>query len=242
MNHSNFFNAAIIIIGNEILSGRTQDLNSNYLAKRLASEGINLMEVRIIPDDEKIIIQTLNLLRANFSYVFTSGGIGPTHDDITAESVASAFKVPIEVNKQATKVLATNYPNGELDLTPARLRMARIPRGATLIENPISKAPGFRLENVFVLAGIPKIFQAMVDSVIGTIQGGDPLLSISVRVRKIESEIAEDLSDIAKQFKNVSIGSYPFEKNGHLGTNLIAIHRDKKLLKKVKISLERLKL
>ena len=233
MKNQNYFDAAVVIIGNEILSGRTQDLNSNYLAKKLSLAGIKLLEVRIIPDDEKVIVSTVNLLRVKYSYIFTSGGIGPTHDDITAESIAKAFGVSLKINEAAVKILATNYSRGALDLTPARLRMARVPEGATLIDNPISKAPGFKIDNVFVLAGIPKIFQGMVRSLLPTLNGGDPILSVSVIISKVESEIAEDLTKIAEKFEDVSIGSYPFEENGLLGTNIIAMHQDKALLQNV---------
>jgi len=233
-------NAAILIIGNEILSGRTLDSNSNYLANELTNNGINLSEVRVIGDEAKKISETVNFLRGQYDYIFTSGGIGPTHDDITAEAIATAFNVPLEINSAAVDLLASHYPNGKADINSARLRMCRIPEGATLIQNPISKAPGFSIENVFVMAGVPSIFRAMTDSTIPQLVGGDPLLSISVRIEKGEGDIATKLSEIAKKHKEVSIGSYPFSQNGRYGTMIVARHKDKDVLNKLERKLQNL--
>ena len=226
--------AAILIIGDEILSGRTLDTNSNYLAGVLTAHGISLMQIKIIPDDKSIIISTVNELRTNHTYVFTSGGIGPTHDDITAEAIAAAFSVPLKIDSRAVALLASHYPNGEADLNTARLRMCRIPEGADLILNPISKAPGFSKGNVFVMAGVPTIFKAMVDSLAPKLTGGEPLLSISLRIDKGEGDIAEQLSKIAEKHQGVSIGSYPFSQNGNYGTMIVVRHTSKKVLEKLK--------
>ena len=224
---------AIIIIGNEILSGRTKDLNSSYLAQKLLRLGISINEIRVVKDDKSQIIATLNSLRKKYTYVFTSGGIGPTHDDITADCVAEAFGVPLPINEEAKKTLASHYPGGEDDLNGARLRMARIPTGASMIENPISKAPGFQIENVFVLAGVPKIFQVMVNSVLRKLDSTDPIISETIKIDKPEGEIADKLEKVALEFPDVSIGSYPFEHNGKIGTNLVIMHRNMKIIRDV---------
>ena len=225
--------AAIILIGNEILSGRTKDLNGNYLAKKLFNLGISVREIRIIPDDKIEIIDSINTFRKKFDYVFSSGGIGPTHDDITAECVAEAFGVPLPINQKAKRMLASNYPGGESDLNEARLRMARIPLGSSLIENSISKAPGFKIENVFVLAGVPKVFQVMVDFVLNNLEPADPIISKTMTIYKPEGEIAGKLSQIASEFPEVSIGSYPFETDGIFGTNIVVISTNKEIINKI---------
>ena len=232
--------AAILIIGDEILSGRTQDTNSNFLAKELTKVGINLSEVRVVPDVDTEIIFAVNTLRSKYAYIFTSGGIGPTHDDITADAIADAFEVKISVNEDAKRILSTNYSDGEKSLNEARLRMARIPHGAILIENPISKAPGFFLKNVYVMAGVPAIFEAMVNSIIPTLVGGSPLLSVSVKVFKSEGDIAKQLNNISVKFSDVAIGSYPFSEGGIYGTNVVARHSNKDILKILKNDLEKL--
>lgn len=213
--------AAMIVIGDEILSGRTQDANTFHLAQELSLAGIDLKEVRVVSDDGKEIVKAVNELRVLFTYVFTSGGIGPTHDDITADSIADAFGVSIDVREDARLVLATNYENGEVDLTEARLRMARIPAGAKLIENPISKAPGFSMDNVHVMAGVPAIFVAMLESLLPGLSGGRPMLSETIRMDFPESEIAGPLAKIANDFPELSIGSYPFSMYGKYGTNIV---------------------
>ena len=240
MKIKNRTSAAILIIGNEILSGRTKDLNGNYLAVELLKLGINVRQIRIVPDEKKEIVGALNALKIKYTYVFTSGGIGPTHDDITADSVAEAFSVPLLLNEKARKMLVSHYANGKDDLNEARLRMARIPAGATLIDNPISKAPGFRIGNVFVLAGVPRIFQAMADSILTNLDSGNPIISKTITISKPEGTIAEKLAEIASSFPEVSIGSYPFNINGDLGTNLVVMHEDAALIRKVVAQLSKL--
>jgi len=233
--------AAILIIGDEILSGRTQDTNGNFLAKKLSELGVNLSEVRVVPDLAQEIVLAINDLRIKYTYVFTSGGIGPTHDDITADAVARAFNVRISINEDAKRILSSNYGDGEKSLNEARLRMARIPHGASLIENPISKAPGFVLNNVYVMAGVPSIFKAMVGSIIPTLVCGSPLLSISVKFFKSEGDIAKKLEEIATKFSDVSVGSYPFSEAGVYGTNVVARHINKDILKAIQNELEQLR-
>ena len=225
--------ASIIIIGNEILSGRTQDTNSNYLAKMLVERGISLEEVRVIPDDHSIIQSIVSNESSTKDYVFTSGGIGPTHDDITAEAIANCFGVPLIVRDDAVKLLAMNYKNGENDLNTARLRMARIPKGAKLIKNKISGAPGFIIKNVFVMAGVPKIFEAMVKEVILDLGSVNPIFSKTVKVLKRESEISDKLWSYADKYKDISIGSYPFNSSGVFGVEIVLRHTDIGLLNKV---------
>lgn len=211
--------ACLLIIGNEILSGRTQDKNLAFIGGRLNDLGVRLMEVRVIPDIEAVIVETLNEVRRRFNYVFTTGGIGPTHDDITADCVAKAFGLPLIVNPEARAILEAHYEPGQL--TEARLRMARTPEGAVLIENPVSKAPGFQVENVFVMAGIPTIMQSMFDSLSHRLVGGKPLQSRTVAVEKGESFIAEGLGKLQDAFPEVEIGSYPFNRDGTFGTRLV---------------------
>lgn len=213
--------AAMLVIGDEILSGRTRDANMHYLAGELTKRGIDLKEVRVVSDSASAIIEAVNALRAQFDNVITSGGIGPTHDDITAETVAAAFGVAIDVRADARAILQARYDAMGTELNEARLRMARIPDGATLIENPISGAPGFSLENVHVLAGVPTIFQAMVASLLPGLTGGQPVLSQSLRINRGEGEIAGPLGDLADQFSDLSIGSYPFQQDGIYGVNVV---------------------
>jgi molybdenum cofactor synthesis domain-containing protein len=213
--------AAILIIGDEILSGRTRDANMYFLAGELTRVGIDLLETRVVSDDTAKIVAAVNALRAAYTYVFTSGGIGPTHDDITADSIAVAFDIEIDVREDARQVLATNYENGLDDLTDARLRMARIPDGATLINNPVSKAPGFTVENVHVMAGVPRVFEAMVAGLLPSLKSGKQVQSESFRADLPESVVAPVLGRIAKAFPNLSVGSYPFTEDGKYGTNLV---------------------
>ncbi|MEM7170291.1 MAG: molybdopterin-binding protein [Pseudomonadota bacterium] len=200
--------ACLLIIGNEILSGRTQDKNLGYLAERLNDWGVRLMEARVIPDVPETIIATLNEVRVRFDYVFTTGGIGPTHDDITSECVARAFGLPHGLHPEAHAILQAHYAPGELN--EARLRMAKTPEGATLIENPISKAPGFQVENVFVMAGVPAIMQVMVDSLRNRVTGGAPMLSRTIKVGLPEGGVAADLGALQDDFPDIEIGSYPY--------------------------------
>lgn len=213
--------AAILIIGDEILSGRTRDSNMHYLAGELTKNGITLAEARVVSDDADAIIGAVNALRAAYDNVFTSGGIGPTHDDITAEAVAAAFDTPIGIRQDAYDLLAAHYAQSGREFNDARQRMARIPDGATLIDNPVSIAPGFTIGNVHVMAGVPSVFQAMVASVLPTLTGGAPMLSQSWRIDRGEGEIAGPLSTLAAEFPDLSIGSYPFQENGAYGSNIV---------------------
>ncbi|MGH1376358.1 MAG: competence/damage-inducible protein A [Alphaproteobacteria bacterium] len=213
------YTAAMIVIGNEILSGRTQDKNINYVANALVKCGISLIEVRIIPDIEDVIVDTVATLKQRVDYVFTSGGIGPTHDDITADCIAKACGVEIKVSQDAHDMLLAHY--GEADLNEARLRMARIPVGASLIPNPVSAAPGFIIENVHVMAGVPRIMQAMTDHVAATLKGGAILESRTVASSMPESVIAKGLGDIQDCYETVEIGSYPYFQDGVLGVNVV---------------------
>ncbi|HBU16662.1 MAG TPA: competence/damage-inducible protein A [Gemmobacter sp.] len=213
--------AAMLVIGDEILSGRTRDGNTHYLAGELTQRGIRLAEARVVPDEQPAIIEAVNALRARWDHVFTSGGIGPTHDDITADAMAAAFGVAITHRADATALLQAHYDRAGLEFNAARQRMARIPDGAALIDNPVSTAPGFTLGNVHVMAGVPNIFQAMVASVLPTITGGQPLLSQSLRVNRGEGEIAGPFGALAAEFPDLSMGSYPFIQNGAHGTNLV---------------------
>ena len=213
--------AAMLVIGDEILSGRTRDANMYHLAGELTKIGIILKEVRVVSDEAAAIVAAVNGLRAQFDIVFTSGGIGPTHDDITADAIAQAFDTQITVRSDARALLQAHYDRAGLDFNEARQRMARIPDGAALIENPVSTAPGFTLDNVHVMAGVPNIFQAMLASVLPTLTGGMPLLSQTLRVNRGEGDIAAPFAALAAEFPNLSMGSYPFLQNGAHGTNLV---------------------
>ena len=212
-------NAAIIIIGNEILSGRTQDTNTSTLAIWLNSIGVKVNEVRVIPDVEKTIIDTLNLLRKENNYVFTTGGIGPTHDDITAASVAKAFGLKYEIHKEAFKILEAYYKPGEFN--DGRQKMVWMPKNAELILNPTSGAPGFSVENVFCLPGVPSILKSMLGALKNKIVGGEPILSYTISLRTVESEIANSLTKVQDQNQDVEIGSYPFFHAGKLGVSIV---------------------
>ena len=213
--------AAMLVIGDEILSGRTRDANMYFLAGELAKHGLDLGEVRIVSDDADAIIKAVKALSGGFDHVFTSGGIGPTHDDITADCMASAFGAAIDVRDDARALLEAHYERTGLELNSARLRMARIPGGATLIDNPVSTAPGFSIGNVHVMAGVPAVFQAMVASILPTLTGGEPLLSQSLRVLSGEGDIAGPLADLAASFPDLSIGCYPFHQDGVYGANIV---------------------
>lgn len=213
--------AAMLVIGDEILSGRTRDTNTHFLAQALTDRGIRLMEARVVADDGAAIVAAVNALRGAWDHVFTSGGIGPTHDDITADAVAAAFGVGISHRADAMALLAAHYDRAGLEFNAARQRMARIPDGATLIDNPVSTAPGFTLGNVHVMAGVPKIFEAMVAGVLATITGGAPLLSQSWQVNRGEGEIAEAFAALAAAYPDLTMGSYPFQRNGAFGTTLV---------------------
>ncbi|MFB9149273.1 competence/damage-inducible protein A [Roseovarius ramblicola] len=218
--------AAMLVIGDEILSGRTRDANMHHLARELTRVGIDLAEVRVVHDDAAAIVAAVRALSEAFDTVFTSGGIGPTHDDITAEAVARAFDTPIGIRGDARAILAAHYEARGQDLNEARLRMARIPEGATLIDNPISAAPGFTLGNVHVMAGVPSIFEAMLASVLPTLTGGAPVLSQSYEVRRGEGDIAAPLADLAARYPELSIGSYPFIREGCHGAQIVIRGQD----------------
>ncbi|MGX0975033.1 molybdenum cofactor synthesis domain-containing protein [Roseovarius sp. MBR-51] len=218
--------AAMLVIGDEILSGRTRDANMHYLAGEVTKLGIDLMEVRVVSDDPGAIVAAVRALSAGYDQVFTSGGIGPTHDDITAENVAAAFDRPISVREDARAILAAHYDARGQELNASRLRMARIPEGAVLIDNPISAAPGFTIENVHVMAGVPAIFQAMLASLLPTLTGGAPILSQTLEIRRGEGDIAGPLSDLAERYPDLSIGSYPFIRDGCYGAQIVMRGQD----------------
>tara|TARA_B100001939_G_C16750652_1_gene533803 strand:- start:46 stop:795 length:750 start_codon:yes stop_codon:yes gene_type:complete len=212
-------NAAILIIGNEILSGRTQDTNTSTLATWLNSIGVKVTEVRVVPDEEDIIVDNLNFFRKTYDYVFTTGGIGPTHDDITAQSVAKAFGKKYEIHKEAFKILESYYKPGEFN--EGRQKMVWMPNGAELILNPTSGAPGFSVDNVFCLPGVPSILKSMLGGLKNKIVGGEPILSHTISLRTVESEIANSLTKVQKENKDVEIGSYPFFHAGKLGVSIV---------------------
>ena len=218
--------AAMLVIGDEILSGRTRDANMHHLACALTRHGIDLCEVRVVSDDADAITKAVRALSGGFDHVFTSGGIGPTHDDITADNVARAFDRPIGVRDDARAILEAHYERQKTELNEARLRMARIPEGAALIDNPISAAPGFSIENVHVMAGVPAIFEAMVASVLPTLTGGAPMLSQSLEVFRGEGDVAGPLRELAEKHPGLSFGSYPFQRNGAFGAQVVVRGQD----------------
>ena len=217
-------NAAILIIGNEILSGRTQDTNTSTLATWLNSIGVKVAEVRVVPDEEKVIVDTLNHLRKTYNYVFTTGGIGPTHDDITAQSVSKAFNIKYEIHKEAFKILEAYYNPGEFN--EGRQKMVKMPEKANLILNPTSGAPGFNVDNVFCLPGVPSILKSMLGGLKNKIVGGEPILSHTISLKTVESEIANSLTKVQDQNKDVEIGSYPFFHAGKLGVSIVIRSED----------------
>jgi molybdenum cofactor synthesis domain-containing protein len=218
--------AALIVIGDEILSGRTQDKNVAQIATWLNDQGIRLGEVRIVPDDARAIGSAVSVLRATNDYLFTTGGIGPTHDDITVDAIAGALGVPVEVHPVARRMLEEYYAARGQEVTEARLRMARTPQGAELIPNPTSGAPGIRLGNIFIMAGVPDVTASMLRALDGTIEGGRPMVSISVGAFVAESEVAELLRDTEASFDQVSIGSYPFQRDDRYGANFVIRSQD----------------
>ena len=224
------FNAAILIIGNEILSGRTQDTNTKTIALWLNSLGVKVQEVRVIPDIEKIIIKNINQLRKVNDYLFTTGGIGPTHDDITAESISKAFDLNYEIHKEAFKILETYYKAGEFNI--GRQKMVWMPKGANLILNPTSGAPGFNVENVFCLPGVPSILKSMLGGLKQKIVGGQPILSHTISLRTVESEIAQSLTNVQNSNNDVEIGSYPFFQAGKLGVSIVIRSENKSKIEK----------
>ena len=222
--------ASMLVIGDELLSGRTQDANMLHLANKLTEIGINLSEARFIRDDAAVIVSNIVELSTKFDYLFTSGGIGPTHDDITTDCVAEAFGRQVSVRSDAFNILKKYYDGKGIELNEARLRMARIPEKADLIENLISGAPGYIIENVYVMAGVPRIFQSMLQTVLPNLKKGTPTLSISIKLYKGEGDIALELEQIVKAFSKLTFGSYPFNENGIHGTNIVIRGKDKKLM------------
>tara|TARA_Y100000590_G_scaffold424911_1_gene532341 strand:+ start:19 stop:771 length:753 start_codon:yes stop_codon:yes gene_type:complete len=228
MENKKVITAGIIIIGNEVLSGRTKDVNTSTLAKWLNSLGIEVVEVRIIPDNEEIIIETVNILRKKLKYVFTTGGIGPTHDDITAESISKAFETEYGFHKEAYSILEKYYRPGEFN--EGRQKMAKMPITSKLILNPTSGAPGFYIENVFCLPGVPSILQSMIGGLSNILIGGNPILNLTISLRTVESEIAKSITEIQNKNKDIEIGSYPFFRAGKLGVSIVLRSSDKKRL------------
>ena len=225
-DRSRQWTAALAVIGDEILSGRTQDKNVAQVATWLNDQGIRLAEVRIVPDDIGRIGATINELRATYDYVFTTGGIGPTHDDITVDAIAAAFAVPVVVHPAARKILEDYYRDRPGGLTDARLRMARVPEGAELIPNPTSGAPGVKIENLYILAGVPHIAASMLEALTGTLEGGRPVVSVTVGARAPESDVADLLRETEAAHPGVAIGSYPFFKDGRYGANFVIRSED----------------
>jgi len=211
--------ACVLVIGNEILSGRTQDADLVFLARGLTELGIRLREARVIPDDAGVIVSTVNAVRPAFDYVFTTGGIGPTHDDITAQCMADAFGVPLILHPEAKRLLETHYPPGHLN--EARLRMAMVPKGAVLLPNPISRAPGFQIGNVFVLPGVPSIMQGIFEQLKYRLVGGAKMLSRSVSCHLAEGTLAKDLGELQVRYPDLEIGSYPYFRRGDFGVTLV---------------------
>jgi len=227
--HQKIWTAALVVIGDEILSGRTQDKNVARIATWLNDQGIRLVEVRVVPDDLQAIGEAVNALRAAHDYLFTTGGIGPTHDDITVDAIAAAFGVPVVVHPDARRILEDYYRGRPGGLTDARLRMARVPRGAELIVNPSSGAPGVKLDNVFILAGVPDIAASMIDGLTGKLQGGRPVVSVTIGARAAESDVADLLRETEAAHAGVAIGSYPFFKDGRYGANFVIRSEDRQL-------------
>lgn len=232
--------AAMLVIGDEILSGRTREANMHYLAGELTKTGIDLKEVRIISDTAADIVAATRKLAQRYDHLFTSGGIGPTHDDITADCIAKAFDAAIDVRADAKALLAAHYQRQGLELNAARLRMARIPDGAKLIDNPVSVAPGFTLGNIHVMAGVPAVFKAMVGSVLPQLTGGAPLLSETLRIERGEGDVAQPLGAVAELYPELSIGSYPFQKDGIYGTNIVLRGTDPNQLEAAKKKLQQM--
>jgi molybdenum cofactor synthesis domain-containing protein len=237
--------AAVLLIGDEVLSGRTKDKNLGFIADYLTALGIDLKEARVVSDEEADIVAAVNALRARYTYVFTTGGIGPTHDDITADSMAKAFGVDISHHPEASDILLRHFAELGREANEARMRMARIPHGATLIKNSVSKAPGFRFENVFVMAGVPKVMNAMMDEIAPQLSGGVVVVSRTIRFEGGEGDIAKPLKEIQEKWPMLSVGSYPFESERGFSTNLVLRGRDAAALAEaveaVKIAAEELR-
>ena len=239
MNEQRVWTAALAVIGDEILSGRTQDKNVAQLATWLNVQGIRLAEVRIVPDVTTRIAETVNALRAAHDYLFTTGGIGPTHDDITVDAIAASFGVSVVVHPEARAILEDYYRDRPGGLNEARLRMARVPEGAELIANPSSGAPGVKMGNVYILAGVPHIAASMMDALTGTLEGGRPVVSVTVGARAPESEVADLLRETEAAHPGVAIGSYPFFKDGRYGANFVIRSEDETLVRETGSDLSR---
>ena len=222
MSNAKQVTAAMLIVGNEVLSGRTQDKNLAFVANALGEIGVDMREVRIVPDEMDEVVAAVNALRAKYTYVFTTGGIGPTHDDITADCIAAAFGVKLEMHPLAVQLLEAHYDAQGIEFNAARARMARIPEGASLIDNPVSTAPGFRIENVHVMAGVPKIMQAMMENILPTLEGGEKLSSVTVTSQVPEGSIAEAMETLQAAHPQVSIGLYPFYGADGAGVSVVA--------------------
>lgn len=232
--------AAVLVIGNEILSGRTQDTNSNAIARFLAPFGIALMEIRVVGDVEEDIVAAVNALRRRYTYVFTTGGIGPTHDDITADAVAKAFGVGIDIHPEALMMLKVRFAKNPGDLNEMRKRMARIPFGGTLVKNGVSAAPGFQIENVFVMAGVPSIMQAMLDDIAPRLTRGQVVHAITIASRVAEGAIAGALARVQSKYPSVAIGSYPFYRPDGFGVQLVARSADLELVESAAQAIEQM--
>jgi molybdenum cofactor synthesis domain-containing protein len=232
MSDERVWTAALAVIGDEILSGRTQDKNVAQVALWLNQHGIRLAEVRIVPDQVERIAATVNELRAAHDYLFTTGGIGPTHDDITVDAIAEAFGVPVVIHPEARRILENYYRDRPGGLTEARLRMARVPEGAALIPNPSSGAPGIRMGNVYVMAGVPGIAASMLEALTGKLRGGKPIVSVTVGARAPESDVADLLRETEEANPGVAIGSYPFFRDGRYGSNFVIRSEDGELAKR----------
>ena len=236
-NKKSLSSACILVIGNEILSGRTEDKNINFIAKRCDNIGVSVNEVRIIPDDSQVIKDTVLECHRKFDYVFTTGGIGPTHDDITTECIANAFGVDVEINPEALKRLKNHYKKLNVELNEARIKMAKIPEGAQLIDNPVSSAPGFIVENIYVLPGVPKILQAMFNNIEDEIRGITNIVSKNIIVYSPEGEIAGFLESIQNEFTDISIGSYPYFRPPDVGTNIVLRSIERNLINEASIAI-----
>jgi len=239
MASDRIWTAALVVIGDEILSGRTQDRNVAQLATWLNEQGIRLAEVRVVPDESERIGEAVNALRALHDYLFTTGGIGPTHDDITVDAVAAAFGVPVVVHPEARQILVDYYRDRPGGLTEARLRMARAPKGAELLRNPSSGAPGIRMDNVYILAGVPSIAASMLEALTGKLEGGRPVVSVTVGARAAESDVADLLRETEEAHPGVAIGSYPFFKDGLYGANFVIRSDDEELARATGVDLAR---
>jgi len=229
MSGDRVWTAALVVIGDEILSGRTQDKNIAQVATWLNDQGIRLAEVRVVADDSAAIGDAVNALRIQHDYLFTTGGIGPTHDDITVDAIAAAFGVPVIVHPEARKILEDYYRERRVELTEARLRMARTPEGAELLANPNSGAPGIKMGNVYIMAGVPSITASMLEALSGKLEGGRPMVSVTVGARAAESEVADLLRETEEAHPGVAIGSYPFFKEGGHGSNFVIRSEDGEL-------------